>query len=205
MLFPNDKLIIFAKAPIAGKAKKRLIPALGENGAAKLHQKMLEHKLQLAHDSRIAPIELYCWPNTQHHYFQEAQERYSLQLHNQQGADLGERMAHAMHQAIEQHSNAVLIGTDSPPLDRDYLISAFETLQRGTDAVIGPAEDGGYILIGLSRCNRKIFQKIEWGSEKVCSQTVSKLKQLDFSYKTLETLWDVDRPDDLLRLGNHYN
>jgi rSAM/selenodomain-associated transferase 1 len=203
VLFPNDKLIIFAKAPIAGKVKKRLIPALGENGAAKLHQKMLEGKLLMAMENSIAPVELCCWPDIDHPYFQQIQPRPQLQ--NQTGDNLGERMAQAMQQSIHEQSNAVLIGTDSPPLDLDYLIKAFQTLQSGVDAVIGPAEDGGYVLIGLSRFDSEIFQGIEWGSEKVFSQTISKLRNLNFNYVALETLWDVDRPDDLLRLGDFFN
>lgn len=205
MLFPDDKLIIFAKAPIPGQVKKRLIPALGAKGAARLHQEMLEQKLRIANDNQIAQLELYCWPNKYHPYFQEVQSRYSLQLHNQQGDNLGERMAHAMQQTIDEHSNVVLIGTDSPPLDRYYLIQVFQALQSDTEAVIGPAEDGGYILIGLSRFNSEIFQGITWGGETVCRQTISKFKKTNFDYIELYTLWDVDRPEDLERLGSYYN
>jgi glycosyltransferase A (GT-A) superfamily protein (DUF2064 family) len=114
-------------------------------------------------------------------------------------------MAHAMQQSINKNSNAVLIGTDSPPLDSNYLIKAFQALRSGADAVIGPAEDGGYILIGLSSFDPEIFKGINWGSEKVHSQTISNLKQLDFNYVELETLWDVDRPEDLARLEDLYN
>ncbi len=113
-------------------------------------------------------------------------------------------MAHAMQQSITQHSNTILIGTDSPPLDSDYLIQAFQALQGGADAVIGPAEDGGYILIGLSRFNSEIFQGIKWGGETVCRQTISRCNNIDFDCVELDTLWDVDRPEDLERLGDSY-
>ena len=205
MLFPNDKLIIFAKAPIPGQVKRRLVTALGADGAAKLHQEMLEQKLRLAHENMVAPVELYCWPDKEHHHFQEIQARYSLELHTQIGSDLGERMANAMQQSINEHSNAVLIGTDCPPLDKAYLIQAFQALHDGADAVVGPAEDGGYILIGLSRYDNAIFDKIEWGGKEVFSQTASRFSQLGFNWVELETLWDVDRPEDLERLGNFYN
>ncbi len=204
MLFPDDKLLIFAKAPIPGQVKKRLIPALGAKGAARLHQEMLKQKLRMANDNQIAQLELHCWPDKHHPYFQEVQSRYSLQLHNQKGGNLGERMAHAMQQSITQHSNTILIGTDSPPLDSDYLIQAFKALQSGADAVIGPAEDGGYILIGLSRFNSEIFQGIKWGGKTVCRQTISICNNIDFDWVELDTLWDVDRPEDLERLGDSY-
>lgn len=202
MLFPSDKLIIFAKAPIPGEAKKRLIPVLGEVGAAELHQKMLEQKLRLIQENSIAPVELHCWPDKSHPYFLDIEARYSLQLHNQQGDNLGERMAHAMQHAIDKHSSTVLIGSDSPPLDREYLITAFQQLHSGADAVIGPAEDGGYVLIGLSHFHSEIFHGIEWSSNKVYQQTQSKFEQLNLNHVKLNTLWDVDRPDDLERLGN---
>jgi rSAM/selenodomain-associated transferase 1 len=205
MLFPDDKIIIFTKTPIPGEVKKRLIPALSEQGAVKLHQKMLEQKLRMAHENKIAPVALHCWPDTSHPYLQDIQTKYPLHLHNQKGDNLGERMASAMQQDVVKGSNVVLIGTDSPPLNRDYLITAFQALHDGADAVIGPAEDGGYVLIGLSRFDAEIFQGIEWGGNNVCVQTVSKLKQLGFSYTQLDTLWDVDRPSDLLRLGDYYN
>jgi uncharacterized protein len=205
MLFPDGKLIIFSKAPISGQVKRRLIPVLGADAAAKLHQEMLEQKLRMTLEQRIAPVELYCWPHQHHPYLQDIPSRYSLTLHSQQGSDLGERMAAAIQRSISEQHHVVLIGTDCPPLDRAYLIQAFQALQDGADAVIGPAEDGGYILIGLSRFDRGIFENIEWGTGAVCSQTVTRLKQLDFSYVELNTLWDVDRPEDLERLGKFYD
>ncbi len=201
MLFPKDKLIVFAKAPIPGQVKKRLIPALGAENAAKLHQEMLEKKLRTVNDNKITHLELYCWPDKHHPYFQEIQSRYSLQLYSQQGADLGERMANAMRRSITEQGNAVLIGTDSPPLDNAYLIQAFQALQDGADAVVGPAEDGGYILLGLSRFDNAIFKDIDWGEKTVFNQTALHLTQLDFNWVELETLWDVDRPEDLERVG----
>ncbi len=205
MLFPGDKLVVFAKAPIPGQVKKRLIPALGAEGTARLHQEMLEQKLRIAHDHYIADVELYCWPDTRHPYFQHAQSRYRIQLHPQQGDDLGERMANAMQGYVKDNHNTVLIGTDCPPLDGAYITQAFHALQAGADAVIGPAEDGGYILIGLSRFNSRIFKDIHWGGKDVLSQTLSRLKQLNLDYVVLDTLWDVDRPEDLVRLGDFYN
>ncbi len=205
MLFPDGKLIIFSKAPIPGRVKKRLIPILGAEGAAELHQEMLEQKLCMAHDKRIAVTDLYCYPDRNYPYFQQLTSRFALELHNQSGADLGERMVDALQRSVSKHSYAVLIGTDSPPLDSAYLTQAFQALEDGADAVIGPAMDGGYILIGLRRFDRTIFEDIDWGGEEVFSQTSQRLTQLGFDWVELETLWDVDRPEDLERLERFFN
>lgn len=199
MLFSSGKLIILSKAPIPGQVNTRLIPVLGEEGAAKLHQEMLEHKLQLACDQPIAAVDLYCYPNRTHPYFQQLASRFRLVLHNQTGADIGARMANAMQHALSNHRQAVLIGTDCPPLDRPYLIEAFQALAQGADAVIGPASDGGYILLGLTRFEQTIFDGMDWGQESVCAQTITRLRQLQVNYVELTTLWDVDGPADLIR------
>ena len=182
-----------------GQVNTRLIPALGEVGAAKLHRNMLEQKLQLATDNKIASVDLYCSPDKDHPYFRQILSRFSIDLHIQVGTDLGERMAHALQQALSNHRQAVLIGTDCPPLDHLYMIEAFQALAEGADAVIGPAIDGGYILLGLSRFSHRIFEDIDWGEKSVFSQTISRLRQLAFSYVELKTLWDVDHPEDLIR------
>lgn len=180
-----------------------MIPALGEEKATKLHQDMLEQKLLMAHDHQIASIDLYCYPERDHPYFQQLPSKYAVELHNQTGVDLGERMADAMQRSINKHSNAVLIGTDSPPLDSTYITKAFQALKDGADAVIGPAEDGGYILIGLSRFNNVIFNNIVWGEKDVFKRTIARFSQLGFEWFELETLWDVDTPDDLIRYNKY--
>ncbi len=203
MLFPDGKLIIFSKAPVPGKVKTRLISELGADGAARLHQDMLEQKLRLATDNQIASVALFCSPNKEHPNFQQLQSRFVLELNSQAGDDLGKRMANAMQQALANHKQAVIIGTDCPPLDHLYLIEAFRALDQGADAVIGPASDGGYVLLGLSHFSKKIFEDIDWGGEKVFSQTITKLRQLGLNYVELKTLWDVDRPGDLIRYREH--
>jgi uncharacterized protein len=203
MLFFDSKLIIFSKAPIPGQVNTRLIPVLGADGAAKLHQDMLEQKLRMTHDKQIAPIELYCWPDKHHPYFQQISSRFTLKLHSQTGADLGKRMASALQQALSNYRQAVIIGTDCPPLDQQYLTEAFQALTQGADAVIGPASDGGYVLLGLSRFDQTIFEGIDWGKESVFSQTIARLRQLEFNYVELTTLWDVDTPDDLIRYNQY--
>jgi len=121
---------------------------------------MLEHKLRLASENKIAPTDLYCSPNHQHPYFQQVAARFNLKLHTQSGDDLGQRMANALQAALNTHTMAVIIGSDSPPLDLTYIKAAFQTLKQGSDAVIGPAIDGGYVLLGMRRFSNKLFTSI---------------------------------------------
>lgn len=203
MLFPDAKLIIFSKAPEPGQVKTRLIPALGKDGAAQLHRNMLEQKLQMVSESQIATVDLYCSPDQQHPYFQQIASSFNLSLHTQIGADLGERMANALQVALSTHSQAVIIGTDCPPLDQAYLIDAFQALENGADSVIGPATDGGYVLLGLRRFSRTLFTDMDWGTNRVFRQTKARLHQLEFSYVELDSLWDIDRPEDLVLYREH--
>ncbi len=197
MPLTNSKLIIFSKAPDPGQVKTRLIPALGETGAAQLHQEMLEQKLRLMTETEIATVELHCAPDRQHPYFRQIASSFNLELYTQTGEDLGERMANALQAALGTHSQAVIIGTDSPPLDLAYVTQAFQALQDGADVVIGPAADGGYVLLGLNHYSSGLFTNIDWGTNRVCNQTRARLHQLGFTHVELDTLWDVDRPEDL--------
>ncbi len=205
MLFPDSKLIIFSKAPDPGQVKTRLIPAMGKTGAAQLHQDMLEQKLKLVTENGIAVVELHCAPDQQHPYFQQTAYRSNLELHTQVGDDLGERMANALQAALNTHSKAVIIGTDCPLLDQEYLIAAFQALENGSDAVIGPAADGGYVLLGLRQFHPTLFTDMYWGTDTVLSYTKARLHQSGFTYVELNTLWDVDRPDDLDLYREHLN
>jgi uncharacterized protein len=196
--FPDARLIIFAKAPEPGQVKTRLIPALGMEGAADLYREMLGQKLQMLSGNRIARTDLYCSPDRRHPFFQQAASSYDLELHSQTGNDLGERMSNALQKTLENNTLAVIIGSDCPPLDLAYLHSAFHALEQGAEAVIGPATDGGYVLLGLRRFEPAIFTDIAWGTDSVLARTRDRLQMLGFSWVELDTLWDLDRPEDLL-------
>ena len=196
------KLIIFAKAPVPGKTKTRLVPALGEIGAAELHQRMIQHTSKMAFDAGFANIEIRCHPDSTHPVFLEILDRHCVELNRQSGDDLGERMANALEAALCEHPYAIVIGTDAPVVDSGYISNAIEQLQSGHEIVLGPAEDGGYVLIGLSRFNRKIFSKIDWGTNRVLEQTLEKIKAEGMTVFQLPVLWDVDTPKDLDKIKN---
>ena len=194
------RVIVFARAPEPGKVKTRLIPALNAAGAAELHRRLVMRCLRAARDSRLGPVELWCAPDTSDPYFRECERRLGISLWAQGEGDLGARMQRAFESALMHAARAILIGSDIPALSAQYLRDAERALAGGDDAVIGPAEDGGYALIGLSRCDPELFRGIPWGGPEVLVQTRRRLAALSWRSSELPVLWDVDRPEDLERL-----
>jgi len=192
-------LLVFAKAPIAGHAKTRLIPKLGPQGAADLHEQLLNHTLNNVIDADSWDTQLWCATDPEQTFFKQCAERYNIPLFQQQGADLGERMYHALAIVLSNYKSAVLIGTDCPLLDQEKIAAVFEDLTDDS-LVITPAEDGGYVLIGASRIEKEIFAKVDWGTSNVMSQTLRNIKQINCDAKLHPQLWDVDLPEDLVRL-----
>lgn len=197
---PETAILVFAKAPVAGVAKTRLIPLLGAAGAAALHARLIERALATA--GALAPemFELWCAPDATHRFLQSAALAHGATLRVQQGSDLGERMAHALADALQRCNVALCIGSDCPALTAQHLREATLALHDGDDAVFVPAEDGGYALVGLARDAPRLFSGIVWGGSQVMAQTRARLRELGLRWRELETLWDVDRPADYQRL-----
>jgi uncharacterized protein len=128
----RTSVIVFAREPRAGRVKTRLIPLLGEAGAARLHARLVKHALVTAHAARLGRVELWT-------------------TRRQRGADLGARMLHAFRQGLRRAERVILVGSDCPALRARDLRRAARWLAGGTDAVLAPAEDGGYALIALRR------------------------------------------------------
>jgi rSAM/selenodomain-associated transferase 1 len=194
------RVMVFARAPTPGEAKTRLIPALGKTGAAALHRRLVMHSLRAATDARIGPVELWCTPDAGDPFFGECERRFGVSLHSQGRGDLGARMQGALDAALARASRAILVGSDIPALSAQYLRDADQALERGDDVVIGPAEDGGYVLVGLSRCDPELFRGIPWGGSEALAETRQRIAVLGWSVIELPALWDVDRPEDLKRL-----
>lgn len=190
-----------ARAPIPGEAKTRLIPALGSEGAATLHAWLVEHLLGKLSGAAVAPITLLCTPVVEHPFFRHCQQRYGVRLEMQQGSDLGERLSYALQTSLLKHEYAVVVGCDIPQLDGLSVAAALESLEEGVDAAITPTEDGGYALLALRRTQPVLFDGIAWGSGEVMAQTRQRLTSLDWQWQELERLWDVDIPEDLVRLA----
>jgi rSAM/selenodomain-associated transferase 1 len=184
-----------------GQVKTRLIPALGASAAAELHRQLVARTLRTAVAAGVGPVELWCAPDAQDAFFSACAEEFGVRLRDQGSGDLGTRMARALQTASSDGSPGLLIGSDCPVFDAEYLRDAAAACAGGLDAVFGPAEDGGYVLIGLARApSMQLFENMAWGSGTVMQETRTRLTQLGWRWIELATLWDVDRPEDLPRL-----
>lgn len=193
----HGTLMVFARAPLPGKTKTRLIPALGADGAAHLHAELVHRTLVGVTAVEGANVELWCAPAADDPFLQSCAEQYGISLQTQHGDDLGARMAHAFDAALRTAPWAILVGTDIPELGTADVQQAIEYLRGGTDAVIGPAFDGGYYLLGLRRTSPELFRQIPWGTEQVWPGTRDRLVALGWSWATTAPHPDVDRPEDL--------
>jgi rSAM/selenodomain-associated transferase 1 len=181
--------------------KTRLAPLLGEQRAARMHARMIERTLRIASEARFARTELHCAPHARHSTLAALARRHSLALRAQGRGDLGARMQRAFERALRTARVVVLIGTDCPVLRTADLRAAARALQGGAHAVLSPAEDGGYALIGLRRTSPRLFSGIKWGSDSVLADTRRRLRELGWRWRELRTVWDVDRPEDYARLA----
>ena len=198
--FPNARLLILAKAPIPGQVKTRLAGRLGTRGAAMLYQQLLSRTLRIAHAARLCPIELWCAPDARHGFFGACRREYGARLRRQCAGDLGRRMNHALNRTLAVGHPAVLIGGDCASLGEAELRTAFGLLAAGHEAVLGPATDGGYVLIGLSRPCPALFRSIAWSTPTVLAATRRRLRRAGMNWAELPPGWDVDTPADLRRL-----
>jgi len=193
-----EKIIFFSRYPEPGTAKTRLIPALGPQGAAELQRKMTEHAIRYARRvaaNRGVSIEVFYDGDSESNFRQWLGE--GLEYRAQIGGNLGERMADAFERSFDAGAQRiVLIGTDCPDLTDDLMVSALQSLELN-DVVLGPAMDGGYYLIGLTRPVPALFEGILWGAGDVAGITLRIASDLGLSLTHLTELIDVDRPEDL--------
>lgn len=190
------RIVIFAKAPVAGRVKTRLIPALGEVGAARLAQRMLRVTIAEAVAAKLGTPELCATPHPSDPEWQPFLPEQAILYADQGDGDLGERLARAANRVIEAGENVLLVGTDCPALDRHKLRAAAAAL-RSHDAAIHPTFDGGYALLGLSKFDGSLFTGIGWGGASVAAATIDRMRALGWSLWAGETLRDIDLPEDI--------
>ena len=211
-----------ARAPVPGRTKRRLIPAIGAERAAALHRAMIRRAVATALASGVGRVELWCTPSTGHEVFRSLRGETRVVLHTQTGPDLGARM----HAAIGAQPGAtVVIGTDCPFLEPGDLVRAAGALRpagadvvtasgspstssrpsrlrpEGADVVTVPAFDGGYVLIAVDRPRPELFAGVEWGTGRVLAQTRERAHAARLRLLELEARRDVDRPEDLEALA----
>lgn len=189
---------MFAKAPVPGQVKTRLQPVLSADEATRLYKGMLLHVWRMANSSGLCPVELWAASDPDHPYFCALPGNPQVRL--QQGVDLGQRMKNAAEQTLKFASSVVIIGGDCVSLDADYLHQALDTLTQGKSIVIGPARDGGYVLLGLTKVDDRLFSDMPWGSSEVMRLTRQRMYDAGTDWTELPVRWDVDRPEDLVNL-----
>jgi len=190
-------LLVFAKAPVPGEAKTRLIPALGPGGAAVLSARLTRRTLRTAAAGAWTSTVLCCAPDATHEFFALCRRLHGVALRDQCGADLGERMHEAFEWALASHDAAILVGTDIPSMAPEDLAQAAGVLEGGADAVLGPAQDGGYWLIGLRRNAEALFSGVAWSTPAVAATTRQRLHGLGWRWGELPLRADLDEPEDL--------
>jgi uncharacterized protein len=190
-------IAILAKAPLPGFAKTRLVPALGNEGAAALQARFIERTVTTAHGADVGPVTLWAAPDQHHPAFQTLSALLGVTLMRQPHGDLGSRMLAAIAAA---QGPALVIGTDCPTLSVEHLRASAEVLRGGCDAVVIPAEDGGYALIGMRTPQPAVFAGVPWGTENVMAETRRRLRAARLVWREPARLWDVDEPADLARM-----
>ncbi len=195
-------ILIFARYPTPGQAKTRLIPALGPEGAAQLYQWLAERMIaQVRSLQHQGAVDIALWHSGATAETMGDWLGKDLIYCAQPEGDLGHRLATAMDWAFDQGYGAVLvIGTDCPDLDAAILSQGLEVLAAGVDLVLGPAQDGGYYLLGLTAPQPTLFEGIAWSTSTVLAQTKAQAQRLHLASVDLPTLTDIDTPEDLAHL-----
>ena len=194
------RVLVFARAPRPGQVKTRLIPALGEVGAALLYEEMLAHALATAWAADLGEVEVWLASRDAHRYLAEVTDEQPLRMAVQCVGDIGQRMAHALSSALADDVLPILIGSDLPPLSVDHLQQAAAALGEGCDAVVAPTTDGGYGLIGVARELPELFADVPWSTGAVMARTRELAERAGLRLVEIDPLWDVDEPADLERL-----
>ena len=188
---------VLARAPVAGFAKTRLIPALGAVRAARLQARLIERAVDTALAAATGPVTVWATPDETQAAIQALHQRRGVALARQPDGDLGARMLAALKGA---DGPALVIGSDCPGLMPAHLRQAADVLRGGGDAAVCPAEDGGYVLIGLRTPLPALFAGMSWSTPGVMEETRRRMRHHKLAWQEPATLWDVDMPEDLPRL-----
>jgi uncharacterized protein len=202
--YSNYRLLVMTKGPELGRVKTRMQPYLTPQQSLALHLALINNTATKWQQDNICPMHLWV-DGVQQLLFEAIPILGKLPCFVQCAGDLGDKMYRAVVATLSSSSidGVILLGTDCPFINKDYLQSALTALHTGDDAIIGPAADGGYVLLGIKQPEPSLFENINWGSNTVLSTTIERLDALTWKYRQLPTLRDIDRPEDLLWLDNH--
>jgi rSAM/selenodomain-associated transferase 1 len=198
----QPRVAVFAKAPVPGYAKTRLIPKLGANGAADVQAKFIQQTLATVCSVTAFETSLWCAPDGHHPFFLACADAFNVPLVAQPSGDLGTKMDSAFVMLASNATPLVLVGTDCPALTAQHIADAHAALLQGDDAVFIPSEDGGYALIGLRQSQPSLFVGVPWSTAAVMGVTRQRLLTQGLRWRELTTLWDVDDASDHERWVN---
>ena len=204
MSSPNTgpvSIAILAQAPIPGFAKARLIPAIGAHAAAVLQERLTGRTVATALAAGIGPVTLCCEPDATHDTFLKMVARMKITLRPQPQGDLGARMLAAVAGSA---GPVLVIGTDCPALTEAHLRSAASALREGNDVVLIPAENGGYVLVGMRKAQPTLFSDIAWVKSTVLADMRARIVEQRLMLVERPPLWDVDTEIDLARLEREF-
>jgi len=186
----------FAKEPEPGRVKTRMLPQLSALEACALHEELVRWTCATLLDSALGEVELWVAGDPGHALFRDCAAPGQLTLRQQVGGNLGARMQHALNDGLARAERVLLVGSDCPALCSLYLLQALEALEDA-DLVLGPALDGGYVLIGARKPVDAVFVDIAWGGSGVLAETLARARAAAISVQLLQPLADIDRPEDL--------
>lgn len=194
---PQPVLILFAKSPICGRVKTRLMPELSARQAAQVAVAMIEVTARQAARCWPGPRCIYTWPEDHHPLFTSLARTHQFTVSIQSDGDLGDKMLNALRGYTDNGQPAAILGCDVPHLPGRELSRAYHILQQGGN-LIGPSHDGGYYLIGLQRTHPGLFQGINWGGGEVMQQTLIAANRCGADLQLLTILTDIDTYEDLV-------
>lgn len=192
----DNAIIIFQKNLIPGKVKTRLAATVGNQQALDIYRELVAFTHRQT--SEVADADVWIFFSESFEEIGEKFQQYMTAKMVQEGSDLGKRMHNAFETIFGMgYKKAILIGTDCPEISPEILESALDALQKN-EAVIGPALDGGYYLVGMNKAQPHLFEDMPWSTENVFSLTLQKLNQLNIAYWLLPALSDIDTEEDWL-------
>ncbi len=192
----NNTLLIFIKNPQKGKVKTRLAQTVGDDEALRIYLELLNYTRTLA-------TQISANRHIYYSHFIDNEDRWitpTFEKHLQQGQDLGLRMSKAFELAFQNSNKVVIIGSDCATLTTTIIEDAFKALDD-KDFVIGPAQDGGYYLLGMAQFMPFVFDSVEWSTESVFPKTIENIQNHQKTYTLLPTLSDIDYEEDWKKYG----
>lgn len=196
---PEVRLIQFAKWPRRGHVKTRLASALGDDGALEAHIRLtltvMDRLVKSGYPVTLAWDRAMAEPPVEAESILQAITEHGVGQSTQHGEDLGERMTRALTAGLRDTDIAMVVGSDCPSVDADYIEQARSALAE-SDVVFGPSDDGGYVLIAARRTRPEMLQEVTWGGERALDQSVAAVRNAGLRVATLSPRWDVDEPAD---------